>query len=203
MKSDDDPWEKLVTLPEPKLAPDFARRVLRQARIRKRRRRFRRRLMVACVFSAVLGFVATTVIRPRLAQKNTAQQLSGALTRSGGGVPNSALRPSDGVSEKPESPAINHLVLSGRLVGETASADAAIGNAHGTRKLALDSSTSEPSQTLVLSPSTSDEHAIDTRDGTLPADIREPSIESPPAQSAGLPEAVEAGGTRQPSIHVP
>ncbi len=212
MKPDDDPWQHLVALPEPKLAPDFARRVLRQAQMRRWRRQFRRRLIAACVFSAALGFVGTTVIRVRLAQKNTPPQHRGAVTRSAAAAPKSALKPSHGLTESPESPAIDNFVLSGRLGDDSVSADdAATGNTRASGKLPIDSSAPQASQTLVLkAPPTSEERATGALDATVPADPPQPSPpRSPPEESAGLPnagdaaDAPDAAGAQQPAIHLP
>jgi hypothetical protein len=203
MKPDEDPWQNLATLPEPKLAPDFARRVLRQARMRRWRRQSRRRLIVACVFSAALGFAATTVIRVRLAQKNSPAP-KGAVSRSTGAAPKNALKPFDGLAERWVIPTIKNFVLSGRMGGDSGSADAA-GNGRGSGKVPLDSSTSPASQTLVLkATATSEERATSAPDQTVRADPVQPSPhQSPPAQSAGLHNAADAAAARQPAIHLP
>ena len=202
MKPDDDPWGNLATLPEPKLAADFARRVLRQARRRRWRRQVRRRLIAACVFSAALGFFATTLLRVRLAQKNSPAQLNAAVIPSAGAAPESGWKPLDVVAEKPETPAIDNFVPNGRLA-----ADAAAGNARGSRKLAVDSSSSHASQTLVLQgPANSEEQATGAPDQTVTADPPQPSaLKSPRSQSGGRPTATNAdtAGVRQPSIHLP
>jgi hypothetical protein len=204
MKPDDNPWQNLLALPEPKLAPDFARRVLRQARLRRWRRQFRRRLIAACVFSAALGFVATTVIRVRLAKRNTADPPNAATARSAGAIPKRALKPLDGSGERPESPAADNLVLS---EGSSSADDAATRSARGSPKFPNDSSTSKASQTLVLkAPPAREEGAAGALVETLPADpAPASSLQSPPAHSAGLPDATanDAAGGRQPSIHLP
>ena len=200
MKPDDDPWQCLDNLPEPRLAPDFARRVIREAHMRRRRSRLRRRLMSAWVFSAALGFVVTAVIRERLTQRIPAA--SSAVSRPIASS-NGSSKPVEALLVSPVERTGHDLMLRGGLRGD--SVDASIGKDRGLRKAPLDTAASAGSQTLVLKSAASvEEQASAAPEDSAGADSRQSAtLKSAPAVHPERPGAADAPRVQQPAIHLP
>jgi hypothetical protein len=194
MKPDEEPLER-DSLPQPLLAPGFARRVIHQARAQQRRRQLRRRLAMVSVICGVLGFCASALIRAHLAKSNAAIELGPSVPS----IDLSATRPVK-VVEGAEHRGLEDPLLGRRFDGDYPSINnSRAAGAVGSRELgAAVPGAAKPSQTLVIkAPERTEEAQTSAPDAAMPEDSHEASAQASVSDHPG------AGNIKQPSIQLP